>query len=199
MENTNVWITAEEMEIINSFQYKPQRKVLFTLVSIAKYFNGKNSANNGWVNFDTKKIFRLANVSVNRKQQNLIIHEIYVRGLLEFPANPMNLNLRVTFICDEGEKIHEVKNIEDAGLSYLLFCGEMVKECAKCGRLFRPKSARYRICSNCKAKETPPPRFICCLDCGRIFWVSQYSQATIRCPECAERFRNARNGLILRS
>ena len=180
-----IGITMKEMEIINSFQYKAHRKVLFTMLAIAKHFNSVSETNNGWVNYNTKSIFRMADVSVSRKAQNFMIHDFYKAGVVEIPRNSMNLNLRITFVDESDAAIHCVESIEDCGLSYLSFCGERVKACADCGRLFKPTSSHNQYCKRCLAKSNDKVMY--CVSCGKKLILPSTNHRTIRCDECQNR------------
>lgn len=177
------------MNIINSLEFKPQRKLMFTLLVLAKYFNEKNENNNSWTNLPTREIFKKADVKTSIKKQDSMLHELYSLGFVEFPKNAINLNIRVKIISD-GETICTVGNLDTVGLCYLQFCGENIKQCPSCGKLFRVSLKRQKYCKDCSVYIPMPTKKIICVDCGKEFEVDGIVKNKIRCSNCYKIYRN---------
>lgn len=182
-------ITKFEMETVNSLEFKPLRKLMFTLLVLAKHFNTKNENNNSWTNLQTRQIFKIADIKTSIKKQDLMLHELYNSGFIEFPKNATNLNIRVKIIM-EGETICTVDNLDTIGLCYLQFCGENIKKCHSCGKLFRVSANYQKYCKECSVYKPIGTKIIICEDCGKAFEVDARNMTKFRCDACQQIYRN---------
>lgn len=62
-EISGVKITKSEMETIQNIHNKVLERLAFTMLCLAKFYNFKNPKNNGWVNTDSKEIYKYARIS----------------------------------------------------------------------------------------------------------------------------------------
>lgn len=184
-EIEGISISKKEIETINAIKDRVLERLAFTLLCIAKLNNIKNPKNNGWVNSDAKDIFSYARITCSAFDRDVKIGMLGRMGLLEFPKRLDNLNIRVTFICDDGEEALFVSDFRELGYEYLLYSGQNFIRCAECGILIRGnKNGTKLYCGNCAAYTPKDMKEIYCIDCGKKFTVSAKNTKTIRCADC---------------
>ena len=67
----NVGITQQELDIISSMDERRLRKLLFTLICLAKFYNKRSGTANDWVSTEYKDIFRMAHLFVDHENEPL--------------------------------------------------------------------------------------------------------------------------------
>lgn len=183
-EIPGVKITKSEMKTIVDLNNKVLERLAFTMLCLAKLCNTKNPENNGWVNSDSKDIFKYARISSTIIEREKKIGKLWQMGLLEFSKRNDNLNCRVTFINDADEEELFVSDFRELGYEYLLYKGENFIRCAECGILTRSnKAGTKKYCKNCAAYTPQETKEIVCVECGRVF-KTKSSSRTIRCDNC---------------
>ena len=188
-----VYITQSELDSIANLESQRHQRVAFAMLCIAKYGNMKNVKNNGWVNTEPKEIFKTARVSATIVQQDYIIGDLGIVGLLEFPKQNGNLSSRVTFIDDASPVVLEVVEIDfqELGYVYRKYCGENIIRCKNCGIYIKgSKDNKIKYCANCSGYKKKDSIIKKCVDCGNEFEIGARSRR-IRCLSCydAERRR----------
>lgn len=151
IEISGISITDSELEWISKLDTKSKRKVAFSTLCLAKYYNLVNPQNNGWVNKSIKDIFSLSNVNLNKVSQDGLLSGLVDSGFLVASKIIGNLNFRVIHICD-GATVMTITDFRNVGNQYLKYCGEKYIECANCGLTIKPTNNSQKYCGNC-AKE----------------------------------------------
>lgn len=184
-EIEGVSISKKEMETIKSIKDKVLERLAFTMLCIAKLNDIKNPKNNGWVNTDAKDLFTYARITCSAFDRDVKIGMLGRMGLLEFPKRLDNLNIRVKFICDDGDEALFVSDFRELGYEYQYYNGQNFIRCAECGLLIRGnKNGTKRYCRNCAAYTPKQLKEIYCIDCGKKFTVTTKNTKTIRCVDC---------------
>ena len=75
-EINEIWITKSELGKIDELPDDKMKKVMFTLLCLAKLGNAKREKNNGWVNDDARDIFKLARVSCRVADRDFLLGNI---------------------------------------------------------------------------------------------------------------------------
>lgn len=191
-EQDYISITESELKKIrDSGLSKQHQQVLFTYLCLAKLGNMRNDKNNGWVNYKTKDVFRLAHVSLSELNQDIMLNDFYVRKLVAFPKKNDNLSVRVVFCEDKGEVVMTVSDFRDLGYYYLMQIGENIVQCAECGTYMRGNKAKTKkYCRNCAGYKPVEIRTLTCTDCGIAFEVPGSNRRSVRCPSCYEIYRS---------
>lgn len=127
------------------------RRLLFTLICLAKFGNAVNPQNNNWVCRSDKEIFALANIEMSAKNRHLTLHELEKTGLISFSNKINNLNIKVNCLCD-GEPVLVINDFRNLGNQFLRYEGSPCIECATCGAVVKKNSNRMKYCPDC-AKE----------------------------------------------
>ena len=180
-----VWITESEWEKIQSLKNKILKKLVFTLLCIAKINNQKRESNNDWVNTEIKEIFKLANIPCNNELRARRIGDLIRSGLIRFATRIDNLNIKVLFVDEESEKKFLVNDFRDLGNEYLYRIGENYIRCAECGKLIKNnKNGTKKYCNTCAAYVPQETKQVTCVDCGKIFMVDAMNNRACRCDEC---------------
>ena len=184
LELDGVKITKSELKTISGIGNPNKERVMFTILCLAKFGIARNPQSNGWVNTDSKEIFKMARVSCKAKERELYIGDLCDRGLLELPKRNDNVSLRVTFI-DDGEEELFISDFREIGYEYLKYKGENFIRCAECGILTRGnKYGNKRYCKDCAAYTPQKIKTIVCVDCGKEYETSSKNSKSVRCHEC---------------
>ena len=184
LELDGVKITKSELKTISGIGNPNKERVMFTILCLAKFGIARNPQSNGWVNTDSKEIFKMARVSCKAKERELYIGDLCDRGLLELPKRNDNVSLRVTFIDDGDEELF-VSDFRELGYEYLKYKGENFIRCAECEILTRGnKNGTKRYCKDCAAYTPQKSKTIICVDCGKEIVISGNNKRTIRCDNC---------------
>jgi len=184
-EISGVKITKSEMETIQNIHNKVLERLAFTMLCLAKFYNLKNSKNNGWVNTDSKEIYKYARISCKAIEREIKIGKLRNIGLIELPKKNGNLNCRVTFINDDDDEELFISDFRELGYEYLLYKGGNFIRCAECGILTRGnKSGNKKYCKDCATYTPKGTKIITCVDCGKEFEVNARASNKCRCDSC---------------
>lgn len=142
-------ITQKEIDACGQFRRVQLRRLLFTMICIAKYYNSINDKNNNWVNREYGEIFKLANVSSSISRQPLLIGDLGDAGAIKFSKRVDSTNINVCCIDNDGDAVLKITNFKNLGFQYLKYCGEPFFECECCGTTVKKTNNRCRYCSSC--------------------------------------------------
>lgn len=187
-EISGVKITKSEMETIQNIHNKVLERLAFTMLCLAKFYNLKNPKNNGWVNTDSKEIYKYARISCKAIEREIKIGKLRNIGLIELPKKNGNLNCRVTFINDDDDEELFISDFRELGYEYLLYKGGNFIRCAECGILTRGnKSGNKKYCKDCATYTPKGTKIITCVDCGKEFEVNARASNKCRCDSCQKK------------
>lgn len=146
-----VGITEKELAEIAKLRKESLKKLAFTLLCIAKYFNTIRPENNSWVNTPDKDVFRMADIrTLDCKRQQQLIRELYLLGLIGYSKVVDNVNLQVLFVDVETEPVLHIYQFDDLGYQYLECIGDpSIVHCKCCGKLIKKTSCRKDYCDEC--------------------------------------------------
>lgn len=146
-----VGITEKELAEIAKLRKESLKKLAFTLLCIAKYFNTIRPENSSWVNTPDKDVFRMADIrTLDSKRQQKLIRELHLLGLVGYSKVVDNVNLRVLFVDAETEPVLHIYQFDDLGYQYLEYVGDpSIVHCKCCGKLIKKTSCRKDYCDEC--------------------------------------------------
>lgn len=148
----SIEITKGEMERIDSLDGKQIRRLAFTLLCLAKYWDIVNPSGDHWVNSKDSDIMRMANINTSIKRQSMMYYNLNEAGMVQFSKKVDNTNVRVCFIS-QGEVAMRVTDFRNLGYQYLRFHGEPYFECQNCGITTKLKDpvhgAGKKYCKEC--------------------------------------------------
>lgn len=149
-------ITEKEMSVVLGIDRVQERRLAFTLLCIAKYWNAVNSKNSGWVNCSDGEIMSLANINTSVKRRCSMYRSLRDVGLIQFSKRVDGTNIRVCFVDPEESDSKIAVSIVDfrnVGYQLLKYCGEPFFECEHCGittKMRTPsKGRRQKYCDSC--------------------------------------------------
>jgi len=175
IEMDGVDITKPEMERIDALQGKQTRRLAFTLLCLAKYWNAVSKKTDGWVNSKDSEIMRMANINTSIKRQSLMFHSLNECGMIQFSRKVDNTNVRVCFI-EDGEAVLHISDFRNLGYQYLKYHGGDYFTCENCGVVDKvAKSERGRpkkYCRECAAQIAVQQRVDSVM---RRYWASRDS------------------------
>ena len=98
VESVNIY--KSEISNVDKCDNDKQKKLLFTLYVLAKVAD-----NNGWVNYDLKDIFQLANITATIQDRVLLMHELYKKGLIQQSKRNDKNGYKVELGLDKDDQI----------------------------------------------------------------------------------------------
>lgn len=145
-------ITKPEIEKINALEGTQIRRLAFTLLCLAKYWDIVNPNGDHWVNSKDAEIMRMANINTSIKRQSLMYHTLNQLGLIRFSKKIDNTNVRVCFI-EDGDTALKISDFRNLGYQYLKYRGEPYFECENCGLTVKNKNngkgRKQKYCPDC--------------------------------------------------
>ncbi len=186
-EVTNFWVTQSEIDTIKNLQGKALQRLAFTLLCYAKIYDLCEYSKDYWVNEEMKNIFKAAHINCTVKKRAAMVRELVKLGLVEMPSRIDNLSVRITFVDENSTGVINVDDIRELGLIWLKHCGENIVRCVECGVLMKDnKEGTRRYCDNCLVQDSSGKKRkrIRCVECGRLFYVSNKDHQTTMCPDC---------------
>lgn len=128
----DVSVSKGEIDVIDSLQGKQVRRLGFTLLCLAKYWNAVNKCTDGWVNSKDSDIMKMANIRTSTKRQSAMYYTLKEAGLIRFSKKVDNTNVQVCFI-EDGPAAIKITDFRNLGYQYLMYKGEPYFVCRNCG------------------------------------------------------------------
>lgn len=147
-----ICISQKELERIETLGGKQVKRLAFTLLCVAKYWDAVSDSNNHWVNSSDKEIMQMANINTSVKRQSMMFGELRDAGFIRFSKKIDNLNVQVLFM-EDGETAMYIQDFRNIGYQYLKHYGEPYFDCINCGitvKIQEPsKGRRQKYCPSC--------------------------------------------------
>ena len=144
--------TAKEMASIEKLEGKQLRRLAFTLLCAAKYWDAVSERNDHWVNTSDREFMQMANIGTSIKRQSAMFAKLKEEGMIRFSRKIDNLNVQVLFI-EDGETALHIQNFRNLGYQYLKYYGGLYFECENCGltvKIQEPaRGRRQKYCPSC--------------------------------------------------
>lgn len=145
-------VTKNELEVIGRIKGKQLKRLAFTLLCLAKYWNTVNEGNDFWVHDANNEIMTMANIKTSSKRQGLLFRSLYDDGLIRFSKKITNTDVRVNF-ADDSDTEMEITDFRNLGYQYLMHNGEPFFECECCGIVTKYDNPnvgrRQKYCKSC--------------------------------------------------
>lgn len=150
-----ITIYKNEIERINELKSKPARRIAFTFLCLAKYYNEVKQNNDCWVGVQYNEVMKMANVNTSTKRICDIISTMASAGMLQVSNKVNDTSVKVLFI-GSGDIALELSDFRDLGNQYLKYCGEPYFTCVNCGLTVKyndPRNYRnQKYCKKCAAE-----------------------------------------------
>ena len=164
-------ITKPEMEKIALLPSLQLRRLAFTLLCLAKYWDIITRSENHWVNSADEDIMKLANIKTSVKRQCSLYHRLSELGFIQFSKKVDNTNVRVCFM-EGGKTAASITDFRNLGYQYLKYIGEPYFECENCGI-----TSKYDKPNNLKSMAKQKY----CKACTRDIYIQQTIDSVMRC------------------
>lgn len=150
-------ITKKEIEVINNIEGRPCKRLAFTLLCLAKYWQAVNPSADYWVGNKDTEIMKLANITTSLRKQSKMFSDMRDAGLLQFAKRVDSNAVKVCFVNNDGDIAMKIDNFRDLGNQYLMYIGEPYFMCKSCGRVMKQTHTEARgrkncYCPDCAAK-----------------------------------------------
>lgn len=155
-----VVITDNEINRINSLDGIQIRRLAFTLLCLAKYWDLAGGHSDHWVNTKDSEIMSMANINTSIKRQSLMYHSLMELGMIQFSKKVDNTNVRVNFYEDGKDAMH-IDDFRNLGNQYMMLsskqyikcsgCGLIVKKTNKVDTMYKADYSRQKFCPKCAA------------------------------------------------
>ena len=150
----HISVSKNEVEKIDSLEGKQIRRLAFTLLCLAKYWNIVTRKEDGWVNSKDNEIMSIANINTSIKRQSLMFGKLNELGMIQFSKKVDNTNVKVCFM-EDGEEAIRIYDFRNLGYQYLMYHGEPYFTCENCGITTkvndRGNRRRQKYCPECAA------------------------------------------------
>ena len=147
-----IGVSQTELDKINALEGTQLRRLAFTLLCLAKYWDTVNPNGDHWVNSKDTEIMRMANINTSIKRQSMMYHTLNEVGFIRFSKKVDNTNVRVCF-SDDNEPVMKVTDFRNLGYQYLKYRGEPYFECENCGLTVKiknkSKGRSQKYCPDC--------------------------------------------------
>lgn len=184
-------IYAQEMALVDAQKTLAERRLLFTLIVLAKHQNDRREDESGWVNYPMAELLRFACNSGDSKRGLECIHHFYQSGYVILRPGIGKLSLQVKCLANEGEVVMELDDLRAIGYEYMNYHNlAKFTRCADCGLLFKQnKQCNRKYCENCRQRKPNPVRTFVCVDCGEIVAGTRLAFNRTRCDACQRQHR----------
>ena len=149
-------ITEPELRVVDGLDSVMLRRLAFTILCVAKYWDAATGNTTHWVNSKDSDIMHMANINTSIKRQSAMYHTLYNAGLVRFSRKVDNTNVQVCFMAD-GDPAIEITDFRNLGYQYA-----RLKEpnkylvCAGCGIVVKRPDGRagnsQKYCKDCAAE-----------------------------------------------
>ena len=168
-------VSIPEMKVIDSLKSARTRRLAFTLLCLAKYYDQSGRCGDHWVNSEDSDIMRMANIQASIRDQSTMYNELKTLGLIRFSKKVDNTNIQVCFV-KPGETALRVTSFFNLGYQYLLYHGNPnYFMCHGCGNVFRKSTVVDRSYLIQKGR---PQKY--CSACAKQMKIEQTEDFTIR-------------------
>ena len=91
----SIKLTKSEMTFIDKIDSVQARRLAFTLLCIAKYYDAVRKTNNHWVSTKDSVVMSMANIKTSMKRQCVLFRMLKDIGFLEFAKKVDNTSTRI--------------------------------------------------------------------------------------------------------
>lgn len=129
-----VGITSSELKKIASLNGAQIRRLAFTLLCLAKYWQRINQNSDFWVNCKDSEILAMANINTSLKRQAEMYYTLRELGFVKFSKKVDNTNVQVCFVDKTQDDFElRISDFRNLGYQYLKYTGGSYIECKNCG------------------------------------------------------------------
>lgn len=151
-----IFISKSEMDTVSNLKSAPLRRLAFTLLCLAKYWNIVRDGNDSWVVSRGNEIMTLANISAPLKRQSAMYKELEDLGLVKFPKKVDSTSMQVCFVDNSDDVVFEVSDFRNLGYQYMMYDGGSFIVCQNCGIVTKANkgsaSNNQKYCPECASK-----------------------------------------------
>lgn len=146
-------ITKGELKKINELESVRHRKLMFTLLCLAKYGNAVNKNNKNWVNYQRRDIFSMAEVRISNTAKSLLMNDLMMKDYIGFSNIVDNINVYVKIVSqrEDDETEMTITDFRNLGSQYLNHMNGGYLVCEGCGLTVKRVTNNQKYCTACAA------------------------------------------------
>jgi len=143
-----ITITKNELTKIESLHDVKLEKIAFVALVLSKIDKSKQKKKTPIPYYcnDFKELFISSKIRCNKIQRENFIDQLAQTTLFDLT---IYCTLKVNFVDELSEVVFKVKYYENLVMEYILFKGENIDHCEKCGIPFSPTNNRQKYCKEC--------------------------------------------------
>ena len=158
IEINSIPIYQKELDIINKYEDKKDKQLLFVLLVYAKVNNIVLNREDGWINQDLSNLFKEAKIRVGNTKYRLdTIRKFMNDELIGVSCRAGKTSIKINYIDNSKDKDKEIAfNVTDFDYiiyDYLIYLGEKYKKCEVCGGYFKVKANAQIRCNKCALEK----------------------------------------------
>lgn len=201
-----ICITKSELDVIACLDDIKQKKAIFVILALTKYFNELNGKDYDAVFLSNSDICNIARITIPVKDRDEFMQFAYDKELLYRHCYPESTIKKVSFISrDENDEVVlrlKEEDFKDLAYTYLAYLNpNQFKRCFRCKKWIRNKSKGNELCKDCREQqpaEKDMVKTINCVDCGEPVYVYVFDSATCRCVNCYYTYRRNKKTEVMR-
>lgn len=144
----NIVIYKPELEVLLGIKDKKMQRVLFIMISLAKWRNANYIYLNSASSIKLKDIFTFAGIKCTKKEQMVCLHKLNMGEYTDVQLKPL-LKMFISCIVEDGDIAFSF-DISDNMLDELL--NITLPHCERCGKPFEKQGNKQKYCKECAKK-----------------------------------------------
>lgn len=143
--NKNIIFYKTELDTLLSIKDKYMQRILFIMISLAKWRNANYIYLNSGSSIKLKDIFTFARIKCTKKEQMMYLHKLDAVGYTDVQLRPL-LKFFIPCIVDGGERALSFR-ISDDMVDELL--NITLPHCERCQKPFEKQGNKQKYCKTC--------------------------------------------------
>lgn len=149
----DISISQKEINTIVGVDNYKYEKILFVMLVYAKYkkqLSKKSDVGEYYVNSKFSQILKIAKVNVCKKEQDTILHSLFLMGMVE---STFYGTYKINYVDRDGEPVISVLVDDNMVNVYKNIRGDVLVICKICGKSFKQNSNRHSFCIECSKQR----------------------------------------------
>lgn len=147
-----IYIYKKELDTIDSLNGIQLKKIAFTLLCLAKYWDVRRDNNNHWIYNKDSEIMRMANIAITVRRQSELYRKLQNNKLVTFSKKVDGTSMQINFVEKTGVCVLRISDLRNLGWQYLKYHGEAFFTCESCGITTKITGSNCKYCRDCSVR-----------------------------------------------